>query len=940
MAASPFECVLRDRNQRNRCRDANSSVNSKSQLNIQRNSKELVTDRLHPCISISPGVSHSIATDENSRYQNSSKFSCCDCNKSRNITKSSRNLHFKAKNAEDEEQMTPKSRGHSRVLDRWAAQQARDVITTIELQTPQEAESLTLSNCHSVYSRSSSFARENSPARSDSSADVSVSSLVQKWQGHNAEAKHNQNQSQNNRSTGNTTKSGEISIENGSVSEADETTDKRFRLPSSSSNCKNLDFGDWESDRTANSDQVSLTRVAGEQISDGGERERITVADIIRKWKSMVVSKGSSDGNEYDQPAAPTPLERLRIGAADNGGEERLFSPRLRGRQAIIDLFMRMERDRRKEIEGLAARQAVSKFQQRGRIQSLLRLRSLRQEETDEELLRRRQSTDGCESNRSRQTITSLRERFGQAYEQDCANMRSRLSQETLNGNSDTEKPSKINQQSEDIEHQEKKKFEPIENLLEENIKEPVENLLHRAQDLQEENVPSSDLVRQESVSEDGNLNSVLYAEDHHEESILSSYFTGDLIDSVAAGNLDSQEIMACIETSDNCSEEEEEEEELIYEGQESRNQQFLETNLEWINDISRPRSYWEDRRQAWYQKIFHSSSINEEIRQLIERKSVSAVLASDFRERMDRLMVSCMQRQIHSLDKEQEGGQPMGEFLQRQIHIQSLRSQEEKQGQKQEERQLQEEIKEHKELLQDVGKEREKESSEKNEVVQENDEEGSPSILRYHDVIDFVDQIPSSQLPWSLYQDHEASNNTPSSQSSWSHYQDHEASDHVASTPFQKSTVLHSYDHDTVEGSSFKIVSSIEMELIYDLKARMEKMYHEVSELRKSIKSCMDMQVSMQNSIRKEVSAALYHSEREEKKESNKKEPKKGTCCICYERKVDSLLYRCGHMCTCWECAHELQWRSSGKCPICRAQIVDVVRAYPYTPDWNEFLL
>lgn len=47
---------------------------------------------------------------------------------------------------------------------------------------------------------------------------------------------------------------------------------------------------------------------------------------------------------------------------------------------------------------------------------------------------------------------------------------------------------------------------------------------------------------------------------------------------------------------------------------------QFPETNYDWISEISRPRSYWEDRRQTWYREMLNSSSQNEEIRQLLER--------------------------------------------------------------------------------------------------------------------------------------------------------------------------------------------------------------------------------------------------------------------------------------------------------------------------------
>lgn len=48
--------------------------------------------------------------------------------------------------------------------------------------------------------------------------------------------------------------------------------------------------------------------------------------------------------------------------------------------------------------------------------------------------------------------------------------------------------------------------------------------------------------------------------------------------------------------------------------------QEFRETNYDWFADIARPRSYWEDRRQAWYQEMLSTSSENNEIRQLLER--------------------------------------------------------------------------------------------------------------------------------------------------------------------------------------------------------------------------------------------------------------------------------------------------------------------------------
>lgn len=52
--------------------------------------------------------------------------------------------------------------------------------------------------------------------------------------------------------------------------------------------------------------------------------------------------------------------------------------------------------------------------------------------------------------------------------------------------------------------------------------------------------------------------------------------------------------------------------------------------------------------------------------------------------------------------------------------------------------------------------------------------------------------------------------------------------------------------------------------------------------------------------------------------------------CIVCYEAPINTVLYMCGHMCMCYECAVK-QWRApgGGQCPICRANIRDVIRTY-----------
>ncbi|XP_067851972.1 E3 ubiquitin-protein ligase NEURL3-like [Heptranchias perlo] len=50
--------------------------------------------------------------------------------------------------------------------------------------------------------------------------------------------------------------------------------------------------------------------------------------------------------------------------------------------------------------------------------------------------------------------------------------------------------------------------------------------------------------------------------------------------------------------------------------------------------------------------------------------------------------------------------------------------------------------------------------------------------------------------------------------------------------------------------------------------------------------------------------------------------------CIICCSRRVDSVMYRCGHMCVCYGCGKKLLIKNS-KCPICRGPIKEIIKAY-----------